>query len=228
MIAHRFECTGAGLFRRFRRAIEVAVIGVLASTACAQDDTTPEPSLRFDINQVIADANRQDEAPPADSSIPFGHTGARRFTLSSGVATNEGGGLDMQPIALAYSSFLDDDVELLAEMGMWYFDQDGDDATGISMSLGARWHAVNRPRWSLFADIGLGALVATDNVPDDGTGFNFLPRMGGGGTLEIGHTGSRAVIGLRWHHISNARIFGDVSNPARNAPMFYFGISIPL
>ncbi len=232
MTARRCSRTGHGTIGRGRDRglglINVLVVGMAVSTAHAQDDTPPEPSLGLDIDQVIADANAQDEPTVTDLPIPFGHLGARRFTLSWGVATNGEEGSDYQPIALAWSSFVDDDVELLAEVGTWYFDQEGDQAAGLSTTLGARWHAVNRPSWSLFADVGLGVLGATDNVPDEGTGFNFLPRLGAGGTFAIGNTGTRAIFGLRWHHISNARIFGDVSNPARNAPMIYFGISIPL
>lgn len=236
MIAHRFFRTTPRSFHCCRRVIEVVAIGVLASTAQAQNDvapepaldTAPEPSLRFDINQVIEDANSQDETPVTDRPIPFGHQGARRFTLSTGAASDGTGGSDFQPIAVAFSSFVDDDVEVLAELGTWYFDQDGDQAAGLSMTVGARWHALNRPTWSLFVDAGIGVLAATDNVPEDGTSFDFLPRLGGGATFEIGNTGTRAIIGLRWHHISNARIFGDVSNPSRNAPMVYFGVSFPL
>jgi lipid A 3-O-deacylase len=217
-----------GRLARFaQHALVVGLLVVFATNARAQD--TDEPSLGFDINRVVADAHQtqQDEANDA-GPLPFGRVGSTRFTLVSGIATNGSGGSDVQPIAFAYSSFIDDDVELLAEVGTWYFDQEGDNAAGGSFSLGARWHAISHPRWSLFVDVGLGMLAATDNVPEGGTSFDFLPRLGAGGTFAIGDTNSRAVIGLRWHHISNARIFGDLSNPARNAPMFYVGVSFPL
>lgn len=84
-------------------------------------------------------------------------------------------------------------------------------------------------RNTFFADFGIGLLAGFDEVPDGGTGFNFLPRLGVGYTHALTETeaGSRLTLGLRWHHISNARIEGDERNPARDSLMFYAEIQFP-
>mgnify|MGYP001951235339 CR=1 FL=1 len=48
-----------------------------------------------------------------------------------------------------------------------------------------------------------------------------------GMTHQISDDGTRLVGGLRWHHISNARIHGDDSNPSRDAPHVYLQVAIP-
>ena len=99
----------------------------------------------------------------------------------------------------------------------------GDDAESLSLSTLLRWHFYNDGDWTLYLDTGVGVLASTDVVPMDGTGFNFLPRAGVGLTRRL--TGAtRLQVGLCWHHISNARIYGDLSNPSRDAPMLYAGV----
>lgn len=47
------------------------------------------------------------------------------------------------------------------------------------------------------------------------------------GTLGIGDDGARLMGGVRWHHISNARIKGEDHNPGRDSIMVYVGMSFP-
>lgn len=130
-------------------------------------------------------------------------------------------------LALTYHRFLIDDVEFIGEIGAWYFAQDGDDAGGVNPGITFRWHFVNRDSWTLYADTGIGLLLATDNVPDGGTSFNFMPRAGGGVSFRLDDRGTRGYVGARWHHVSNARINGDVANPDRDGVMFYGGVMFP-
>lgn len=207
-------------FRNARQRVALAIMmGVLASGAFAQ---TEKLELNADIETIVADG-----PTPTKATVAFGKKGSERLTFSAGIAPDGSEGTDYQILAISYSSFMDNGVELLAEVGTWFFDQEGNNAGGGSLTLGARWHVVNKPKWSLFADIGIGALVSTDVVPEGGTGLNFMPRLGVGSTFAIGDTGVRAVVGLRGHHISNARILGDVANPSRDALMVYAGISFP-
>jgi hypothetical protein len=69
--------------------------------------------------------------------------------------------------------------------------------------------------------------VSTDDVPNDGTSFNFTPRLGVGFTRQLTDSGIRLEGGLRWAHISNARITGDADNPARDSAMLYVGLIFP-
>jgi len=128
-----------------------------------------------------------------------------------------------------WSSFLVEDFELGVEVGFWYHDQPGDDALSINPELVLRWHFVNEDIWTIYLEGGLGVLVSTDLVPDEGTGFNFTPRAGIGFTRLIDpESRCRLEGGVRWHHISNARINGDVRNPSRDSILFFANLVIPL
>ncbi|MBK7405497.1 MAG: acyloxyacyl hydrolase [Phycisphaerales bacterium] len=128
---------------------------------------------------------------------------------------------------IGYSRFLVDDVEWLLELATWYHAQEGDDAASLNPAMEFRWHFFNNGDTSVFVNAGIGVLGATDNVPDMGTGFDFTPRIGLGVTEAIGADGTRLIAGLRWHHISNARIHGEERNPSRDAPMLYVQFAVP-
>jgi len=119
-------------------------------------------------------------------------------------------------------------LEVGAEVSTWRFVQPGDDAFGVSGGLVIRWHFIAREDWSLYADTGLSLLVASDLVPDRGTGFNFMPKLGIGGTWQPTEDPWRLFASLRWHHISNARIGGEVANPSRDQPLLQIGVEFPL
>lgn len=162
----------------------------------------------------------------AETPAKFGAADSQWLTVGVAAADDFDESLDSN-IHVAYSRFLVDDVEFAVEGALWSFDQPGDDAFGISGAMVFRWHFLNRDRWTLYADVGIGGMVASDSVPDEGTSFNLMPRAGVGATYRILDNGTRLQAGLRWHHISNARLAGEERNPSRDAPMLYFGVMIP-
>lgn len=173
----------------------------------------------------------QEQSPPPTVETPedrFGRAKQEYLSFSSGAAHNFSDAWDYN-LRGAYSLFLIDDVELSFEANFWYFDQEGQDALGFNPSIVFRWHLIHPPdaRWTFFTDVGIGLLAATDEVPDGGTWFNFTPRVGAGYTHQISDDGTRLQVGLRWHHISNARITGDRGNPARDGVVVYAGVMIP-
>jgi hypothetical protein len=109
----------------------------------------------------------------------------------------------------------------------WYHSQPGNDAASINPSVVFRWHFVNTGDWTVYADIGIGFLVASDEVPSTGTTFDFTPRAGVGFTRRLDDSETRLVVGLRWAHFSNARIHGDDDNPSRDDLMAYAGLTFP-
>lgn len=116
------------------------------------------------------------------------------------------------------------------ELGGWYFNQEGDDAFGINPELVFRWHAFHDEdkSWTWFFDTGIGVVASSDLVPDKGTGFNFMPRVGTGFTIELdAESQMRLMAGVRWHHISNARIGGDERNPSRDGLGIHAAIVFP-
>jgi hypothetical protein len=116
-------------------------------------------------------------------------------------------------------------------VGIWNYDQEGKDATGFNPSLVIRYHFYHGEKWTFFVDGGIGFLFSTDPVNrtdgDEGSSFNFTPRAGGGFTRELGEEGVRLEMGLRWAHVSNARIAGNNDNPGRDSLMLYAGLIFP-
>ncbi|MBY0312572.1 MAG: acyloxyacyl hydrolase [Phycisphaerales bacterium] len=170
----------------------------------------------------------------AARSLAYGRTGSRWWTIGGLFANDFEDASDVN-IHGAFSEFLADELEFAVEVGAWYFNQPGDDTGGLSGSMIFRWHFLHAEdyRWTIFGDAGIGLLGAFDNVPDGGTGFNFLPRVGGGFTWAFNEStdgesrGPRLMVGVRWHHISNARIQGDDNNPGRDELAGYLAVTFP-
>lgn len=176
-----------------------------------------------------------DDAAPLEASTnwwrdpgEFTRAGSTWLTIGVGVAPDFSDNTDYNA-HLAWSKFLVDDVEFMLELGGWYHDQPDDDAFGFNPNLVFRWHFLKSEdlAWTVYADAGIGVLFATDDVPQGGTNFNLMPRVGAGVTRRITDEGARLILGVRWHHISNARVHGQDENPSRDAPMFYAGVSFP-
>jgi len=129
----------------------------------------------------------------------------------------------------SYSYFLIDGVEIAGELGSWYYAQDGDDAFGVNPCAVLRWHfwRADDLKTTVYADTGIGFMVSNDDIPFDGTSFNFTPRMGVGFTRQLTDSGWRLQGGVRWNHVSNARILSDSNNPSRDGPLLYVNFIFP-
>ncbi len=232
------------------------VLGIVASLgagapAIAESAGGPAPadapglidtSIRLDLGAALARESQPAAAPKADGdraadtgrSPAYGRAGSRWWTIGAAVANNFEGDTDTN-LHVAFSTFLADDIEFAVEGAGWYFHQTGDDTGGVSGSMVLRWHFLHADdyNWSVFGDAGIGVLFSFDEVPDGGTGFNFLPRIGAGFTKALNDSidgesrGARFMVGVRYHHISNGRISGDSRNPARDSVCVYAGITFP-
>jgi Lipid A 3-O-deacylase (PagL) len=166
-------------------------------------------------------------APDAPAPRPvYGMRDTQWFAVGGGLALDFVDNTDVNAY-LSYTYFLVDWVEVNVELGAWYHFQDNEDAAGLNPALVFRWHLIHRENWTFYVDAGIGLLFNTDSVPEGGTHINFTPRAGIGVTYRISESGARLQAGLRWHHISNARITGDRGNPATDAPMLYVGLIFP-
>lgn len=214
------------------------VIPALSAMLCtqaalAQTQATPASSPAAADSASAASANPIGREPLAlntgtpQTARPFGTEGTRWLEFGGLVADNFEDSVDTN-LHARFSEFIATDVELGGELAGWSFNQPGDNAVGGSLVLIVRWHFLNRGDWTLYADAGVGAMVASDDTPDNGTSFNLMPRAGVGFTHAIGEGGARLEIGVRWHHISNARITGDDHNPSRDGAALYLGFAIPL
>ncbi len=196
------------------------------------------PTLSFTLdeptNPQAGSAGADAPAPEPARATGYGLAGSRWWTVGGAYANDFEDANDFN-IHGAFSQFLGDELEFAVEVAGWYFDQPGKNAAGVSGSMVFRWHFLHAEdyNWTLFGDAGIGLLVGFDEVPDEGTSFNFLPRLGLGFSKSLSPSvdgesrGPRLMVGLRWHHVSNARINGDSSNPARDALMGYVAITFP-
>lgn len=192
--------------------------------ALAQDGEPPAPpaGARLDLNAAAHAESALGKKPKAHFTDPGSHWGV----IGGGVAQSVDNATDGN-IFFQYSYFFDRRVEFLGEIGAWYYHQDGDDAWGLNPAMLVRYHYHRTERLTLYVDIGIGLLLASDNVPEGGTSFNFTPRVGTGLTYRLFEDESRLVLGLRWAHVSNARIAGDLDNPGRDGVMLYMGYEFP-
>jgi hypothetical protein len=168
-------------------------------------------------------------APAATKKAPlYAAENTDWLTFGGGISHDfsGNGGYDL---TAAWSRFVIDRFELSAEVAFWYFAQNGDNAFGVNPQFVMRYHFYRSEdaRWTIFAEAGIGLLFSTDNVPSGGTSFNFTPRAGVGFTRQLTDSGLRLQVGLRWAHISNARLNSDSRNPSRDSAMLYAGLIFP-
>lgn len=188
------------------------------------------------IARAVESVQPAGQAPPPAKDSPVASAPGKKvfgspdsgwwWTLGGGVASTFGEDTDVNLRASA-TTFIAKDIQIGAELGVWYFAQSGTDRAGINPNFVFRWHFYNKEDWTIFLDTGVGVGFATGKVPETGTSFMLMPRVGIGFTKAIGTGDTRLEFGLRWHHVSNARIYGDSRNPSRDLPMIHFGIVFP-
>jgi hypothetical protein len=201
-------------------------IAATASIALAGDSLNAE-GVSLSLQPATASAPAQTTAPVVDTPKRYGDAGTMWWTIGAGAASDFDTSDDYN-LHVAWSWFLVDRFEWGLEGGTWYFDQEGENEFGGSAHMLFRWHfwMSDDRKWSIFADAGIGLLATTGDVPTSGTSFDFMPRVGAGFTREIAEN-TRLEAGLRWHHISNARINGDDNNPSRDGILLYTGVIFP-
>ncbi len=210
----------------------LAPVGTPGSPALGGSADDADAPVSFSIRLTGADVRHvaqpvavAEPIQPPPSRPGYGKAGSAWWTFGGGAAFDFDDAVDYNG-HVAFTYFLVDQFEAGVELAGWYLDQD-DDAVGINPVLLFRWHLIARERWTFYLDAGIGVLFSTDSVPEGGTHLNFTPRVGVGITHALGDSGTRLQLGVRWHHISNARITGDRDNPARDAPLIYAAVIIP-
>lgn len=107
-----------------------------------------------------------------------------------------------------------------------YFIKQAKDTGGVGLDIVPRWHFLRGDRWSLYLDGGAGVMYTEGPLRSPGTKFNFALQGGLGMSYNFTER-LIPVVGLRWFHISNARIQGEDRNVGFDAPMIYFGFIAP-
>lgn len=191
--------------------------------AMASLEATLEQESQLRIAPAMFQSNDQTsgtEAVPA-----FGTEGSMRWGLLGGWGIDVKGDSNNEiAFGATWEYFIVDDFAFAPELKLWGFFQEGGDAFGASLDLLFAWHFIQNDTWSIYADGGVGILGTTRNVPINGSEFNFTPQAGIGATFDIGNN-NRWIVGVRWHHISNAGLYED--NPGRDSIYLYTGINFP-
>lgn len=227
-----------------RAPSSLALIGtVLITSASTLASETPllgvSPSLMLSPQAGSATettepkASSGDTPAPLSASKPFGTAGSWYWGIGGGVAfcdeaTEYNGNL-------TFGAFLAEGFEFNFGVGGWHHDQDdedgdnADDAQSINPTIGFRYHFMPTDPIDIYIEAGIGLLFSTDDVPADGTSFNFTPRAGVGALWRLDEaSGVRLDTGVRWHHISNATTSGSDDNPSRDSIMVYIGVIFPI
>jgi hypothetical protein len=224
---------------RFHNALgAIAFLTALAPGAGAADRAINlTTDLRFDADESRAaliaqdDANPANPAPPVKTFKPYGQPDQWWIGLGGGIAygQTEGDGAIDGRLTLSTSVFLVENLEFIMDWSLWGYAQDGSDTVGASWSFLFRIHFPfdDDNRTTFFLDGGVGAMISADEVPETGTNLNFLPQLGLGLSHQLGDGPARLVGGVRWHHISNARIDGEDRNPSRDGAMLYLAYTFP-
>jgi hypothetical protein len=109
-----------------------------------------------------------------------------------------------------------------------YVDQPGDDDEALLGAIGilGRWHFLVREKWSLFIDGG-GMVTYADHIvpitPYAGTHFNFIGKVGAGGSWQLDEH-AFLMAGVRYFHLSNAQIRGRDDNPSYDGVQIWGGV----
>lgn len=214
--------------------ISVAFMLALPAAAFGSDNAPLLASSASLILQQEQPGTTPGAAPIATAaSDAFGETGFWYWGLSTGVAfTDEATEYNGH---LTFGTFLTEGFEFNFGVGGWHHDQDdedggdADDAQSINPTIGFRYHFMPRDPINVYIEAGIGLLFSSDDVPADGTSFNFTPRAGVGALWRLDpETGLRLDTGVRWHHISNATTSGSDDNPARDSIKVYVGLIFPI
>lgn len=206
------------------RHLAVSLALAAASSAAAEPLGSASLTLDYTI-QAGPDA----VAPPAPRE--YGEVDSGWWlTVGGGGGASLNNGDAGAAFFLGASNFIARDFEFSADLTLWYLSEDhpnGDDAIALNLNPKLRWHFMNEESFTLFAEAGVGLLIATEEVPERGSEFNFTPQAGIGATFPISSGPDRLIVGVNWRHISNANAFGSERNPGRDDVFAYVGVTFP-
>ena len=200
----------------FSTALEVQTIDFAAATSLSFERQT---------QALIQPDGVEEEKSMTVSTLTWGRKDTWRWNIQGGYAKDvKDSDNTLTTYGVEFEYFIEDALSLdLGFFGM-DIDQEGPSTDGFNLTLQLRWHFHNEESWSMFMEGGAGLLRASNVVPVGGSSFNFTPQAGLGLSFDIGNN-NRWLLGVKWHHISNANMYS--SNPGRDSIMVWTGISFP-
>ena len=188
-------------------------------------DVVAATTLSFEYQVALQPTEDTDEQELVEAPSTWGTKDTWRWSIQGGYAEDvKDSSNTISIIGAEFDYFLEEDLSLDLGFNGLDIDQDGPSVGGLNFTLQLRWHFINNDNWSMFMEGGAGLLRTSQKVPSSGSRFNFTPQAGLGFTFDIGHQ-NRWLVGVKWHHISNANIYE--TNPGRDSIMVWTGISFP-
>ena len=125
---------------------------------------------------------------------------------------------------LAGGYFFADNHSINLELSGSYAEQsDYNDTVIGGLGLLGRSHLLRFEKWTIFIDGGGGVNYADDVVPEFGTRFNFIAKVGPGVTYQI-KPNLHLIGGARYFHLSNGQIHGRDQNPSYDGVQVWGGV----
>ncbi|MBC8202930.1 MAG: acyloxyacyl hydrolase [Planctomycetes bacterium] len=203
-------------------SLPILALSFAATTQVELQQVQLEPTL---LSAITLSQPSEPEKIEEPISTQWGQEGSWRWGIHGGYAegmTHHDNEIILLGVEFDY--FIADQLSLDIGLNLLDITQTGGNTDGFNATLQLRWHAIAEKEWSFFIEGGAGLLFTEDNVPSDGSDFNFTPQVGLGFTFDASDS-ARWLIGLRWHHISNANTYR--SNPGRDSLMLWAGMTFP-
>ncbi len=105
----------------------------------------------------------------------------------------------------------------------YLIDQPDNDATAASFDIGGRLHLLRIDRFTLYFDGGGSRTWSNKAVPEFGTTYNYIGRVGGGATWRL-FDNVHLMAGARYFHQSNGDVHGRINNPGYDGIESYAGL----
>ena len=194
---------------------------LIATTGLPSSEVHFEPTLLslFSLTQPT------DTKDNIDVPAEWGKEGTWRWGIHGGYAEDlKKDENEFALLGVEFDYFIADNLSLDIGLNLVDFNQIGQNTDGLNTTLQLRWHTVTKEDWSFFLEGGAGVLFTQDDVPSGSSDFNFTPQVGLGFSFDKGNQ-TRCLVGVRWHHISNANTHR--TNPGRDSIMFWIGITLP-
>ncbi len=194
----------------------------VATTQVELHEIQFEPTLLRSLSLAQPSETEENQEP---INTKWGEEGTWRWGIHGGYAEDvKNGDNELILLGVEFDYFIADELSLDIGLNLLDVTQTGGNTDGFNFTLQLRWHAIAKEDWSFFLEGGAGLLFTQDDVPSDGSDFNFTPQAGLGFSFDAGDN-ARWLVGLRWHHISNANTYS--TNPGRDSVMLWAGITFP-